>query len=157
MQLISKMAKIFKYTSECIFHRTQLMAAHNTVMTSKTNGVPPSETHMQCSYTQCRTTISQFKYWGNGASENMAMHMTIYTMFKIKGTNRNNFNTIKCTILQSYIVQIKHPNTASPNLHRFQYAVCRYRHSSCLVLLVFIWIVSALQILWSSVTSMQCT
>jgi len=49
----------FKYISECIFHRTQQMAVHNTVMTSNTNGVPPSETHMQCSFTQCRTTNCQ--------------------------------------------------------------------------------------------------
>jgi len=61
-------------------------------------------------------TVSQFIYWGNGASENMTMYKTIYTLFKIQGTNRNNFNTIKCTILQSYIVQIKHPNAASPQL-----------------------------------------
>jgi len=115
MQLISNTAKIFKYISACIFHRTQLMAVHNTVMTSNTNGIPPSETHMQCSFTQCRT-VSQFKYWGNGASENMTMHKTIYNLFKIQCIKRNNFNTIKYTILQSYIVHIKHPNTASPQL-----------------------------------------
>jgi hypothetical protein len=120
IQHVSETAKIFKYASEFIFHRTQLMATHNTVMTSNTNGVPPSETHMQISFTQCRTTVSQFKYWDNGASENMTMYMTTCTVFTIHGTNRNNFNTIKCTILQSYIVYIKHPNTASPQLTQVQ-------------------------------------
>ena len=33
-------------------------------------------------------TVCQFKYWGNGASENMTMYMTIYTPFKIQGTNK---------------------------------------------------------------------
>jgi len=59
MQHVSKTAKIFKYISECIFHRTQLMAMHNTVMTSNTNGVPPRETHMQISFMQCKTTNCQ--------------------------------------------------------------------------------------------------
>jgi hypothetical protein len=58
MQHISE-TKIIKYVSECIFHRTQLMAMHNTVMTSNTNGVPPSEIHMQFYFTQCRTTKCQ--------------------------------------------------------------------------------------------------
>ena len=61
-------------------------------------------------------TVSQFKYWGNSASQNMTLYITVYTPFKIPGTNRNNFSTIKYTILQSYIVHIKHPNTASPQL-----------------------------------------
>jgi hypothetical protein len=47
MQHVSETAKIFKYKSVCVFHRTQLMAMHNTIMTSNTNGVPPSQTHMQ--------------------------------------------------------------------------------------------------------------
>ena len=47
MQEISETAKIFKYIRERIFHRTQLMAMHNTIMTSNTNGVPPSETCVQ--------------------------------------------------------------------------------------------------------------
>jgi len=59
LQHISEATKVFKYISECIFHRTQLMAMHNTVMTSNTNGVPPSETHMQFSFMQCRTTNCQ--------------------------------------------------------------------------------------------------
>jgi len=46
--------------------------------------------------------------------------MTIYTPFKIQGTNRKNFTSIKYTILQSYIVQITHPTTASSQLTRFQ-------------------------------------
>jgi len=57
MQNVSETAKIFKYISEYIFHKTQLMVMHNTVMTSNTNGVPPSKTYMQISFTQCR--ISQ--------------------------------------------------------------------------------------------------
>ena len=51
--------KMFKYISECIFHRTQLMAMHNTVITSNTNSIPPSDTHMQNSFTQCRNTNCQ--------------------------------------------------------------------------------------------------
>jgi hypothetical protein len=59
MQHVSKTAKILQYVSESIFHRLQLMAMHNTVMTSNTNGVPPRETHKQFSFTQCRTTNCQ--------------------------------------------------------------------------------------------------
>jgi hypothetical protein len=47
MYEVSATAKIFKYLRECIFHRTQLMAMHSTIMTSNTNGDPPSETCMQ--------------------------------------------------------------------------------------------------------------
>ena len=75
------------------------MAMNNTVMTSNTNGVPPSDTHIQISFMQCKITVSQFKYSGNGASENMTTYMTLYILFKIPGTNRNNFTTIKYTIL----------------------------------------------------------
>jgi len=49
--------------------KTQLMAMHNTVMTGNINGVPPSETHTQNYFSQCRTPVSQFKYRGNGVSE----------------------------------------------------------------------------------------
>ena len=59
MQHISETTEVFKYISECIFCRTQLMAMHSTVTTSNTNGVPPSETHMQFSFIQCRTTNCQ--------------------------------------------------------------------------------------------------
>jgi len=47
MQEVSETVKIRKYIRERIFHRTQLMAMHNTVMTSNTHGVPPSETRVQ--------------------------------------------------------------------------------------------------------------
>jgi hypothetical protein len=96
-----------------------------TVPLHNTNGVPPGETHLQICFKQSRTTVNQFKYWGYGASENLTMYMTIYTQFKIQGTDRNYFNTTKCTILQSYIVYIKHPNTASPELTQFQ--VCNLK------------------------------
>jgi len=62
------------------------MAMHNTVMTNNTNVVPPSETHVE--FLQALQNHCQFKYWGNGASENMTTYMTIYTLFKIQGTNR---------------------------------------------------------------------
>jgi len=60
MQHISETTKIFKYTSECIFHRKQLMAMHNTVMTNNTNVVPPSETHVE--FLQALQNHCQFKY-----------------------------------------------------------------------------------------------
>lgn len=89
MQHVSDKAKIFKYTSECFFHKAQLMAMHNTVTISNTNGVPPSETHMQIhSSSEEPPTVGQFKYQGNGASENMTTYMTIYIQFKIQGTNK---------------------------------------------------------------------
>ena len=89
MQHVSDTAKIFKYTSECFFHKAQLMAMHNTVTISNTNGVPPSETHMQIhSSSEEPPTVGQFKYQGNGASENMTTYMTIYIQFKIQGTNK---------------------------------------------------------------------
>jgi len=47
MQKVSDTVKIFKYIRECIFHRTQTMAMHNTIMTINTNVVPPRETHVQ--------------------------------------------------------------------------------------------------------------
>ena len=46
MQHIFEAKKVFKYINEWVFHRTQLMAMHNTVMSSNTNVVPPSETPM---------------------------------------------------------------------------------------------------------------
>jgi len=62
MQKVSETAKIFKYISECIFHRTQLMTMHNTIMTSNTNSVPPSKTHVQLpSSTAEPLTVKQFK------------------------------------------------------------------------------------------------
>jgi len=146
MQLISKTAKIFKYISECIFHRTQLMAMHNTIMTSNTNGVPPSETHMQTSFTQCRTTVSQCKYCGNSASENMTVHIP----FTIQGTNRNNFNTITNTMFQVISYRLSTLTQQVPNL-------CKSADTQFLFGdACFIWIVSALQLIWSSVQSMQC-
>jgi hypothetical protein len=58
MQKVSETAKIFKYISEHIFHRTELMAMHNTVMTSNTNGVPTSDTRAT-SFKHSRTTKCQ--------------------------------------------------------------------------------------------------
>jgi hypothetical protein len=120
-----------QYVSECIFHGTQLMAMHNTVMRSNTNCVPPSETYMQISCTQCRTTVGQCKYWGNGALENMTLYMTLYTLCLKYQVQTETTVTPQNT--QHYKVILYTLSTLTqqvPNLRRFQYAICRYRQFS---------------------------
>jgi hypothetical protein len=154
MQHTSKTAKILKYISECIFHRTKLMAMtiplwQATQMVSHlgwdTCRCPSRSAEPLSASSNTRVMVPQ-KTWRCTRLYTFCLKYKVQTDTILTPYNAQYYKVIFFT-LSTLTQQV-------PNLHRFKCAVCRYRHSSCLVMLVFIWIVSAL--LWSLVTGMQC-
>jgi hypothetical protein len=132
MQHVSVTTEIFKYISDCIFHRTHLMAMHNTVMTSNTNAVPHSKTQAQFPSRSAEPlTVSQCKYWGNSASQNMTLYMALYTLcLKYQVQTETTLTPQNAQHYKVILYTLSTPTQQVPNLHRFKYAICRYKQFS---------------------------